>query len=147
MLWARPEDAHEWYARALEHSTIAIGGMSECAVATGDVDSPEAAADRLHELGVEVAVVKLGADGVLVSANGEQVRVPPIPVEVVCGLGAGDAFGGAFCAMMLHSGSPVEAVVMGNAAGSIVAGRLACADAMPTPDELNAKMESVSAGR
>jgi 5-dehydro-2-deoxygluconokinase len=128
-------------------STIAIGGMVECTIATGEVDSPEAAAARLHELGVDIAVVKLGADGVLVSAGGELTRIPPVPVEVVCGLGAGDAFGGAFCATLLDGGSPEDAVRAGNAAGSIVAGRLACADAMPTRQELDAKLEAAHAGR
>jgi 5-dehydro-2-deoxygluconokinase len=146
VLWSMPEDAHEWYARALEQSTIAIGGLSECAVATGELATPELVAERLHRYGVQIAVVKLGAEGVLVSDGTEQVRVPPIPVDVVCGLGAGDAFGGAFCATLLAGGSPVDAVRAGNAAGSIVAGRLACADAMPTRDELDAKLEAAHAG-
>lgn len=140
-LWRAPGDAPELYARALGHATIAIGGMSECVVATGPVDSPEAAAARLHELGVDVAVVKLGAEGVLLSVDGVLTRVAPVPVDVVCGLGAGDAFGGAFCATLLDGGSWADAVVAGNAAGSIVAGRLACADAMPTRDELVAMLE------
>jgi 5-dehydro-2-deoxygluconokinase len=141
-LWREPDAAPALYARALEHATIAIGGMAECVIATGPVESPEAAAARLHELGVVVAVVKLGADGVLLSVAGhELVRVPPMPVEVVCGLGAGDAFGGAFCATLLDGGSYEAAVRAGNAAGSIVAGRLACADAMPTRVELDAKLE------
>lgn len=144
-LWREPDLAPALYARALEHATIAIGGMAECVVATGPVDSPEAAATRLHELGVDVAVVKLGADGVLLSTNGgrDLVRVPPMPVEVVCGLGAGDAFGGAFCATLLDGpGSFEDAVRAGNAAGSIVAGRLACADAMPTRAELDERLEA-----
>jgi 5-dehydro-2-deoxygluconokinase len=146
MLWSQPEEAPGWYAKALAHSTIAIGGMAECAVATGEVDSPERAAERLHELGVEIAVVKMGADGVLVSHDGHVTAIPPIPVEVVCGLGAGDAFGGAFCASLLRGVSPEDAVRAGNAAGAIVASRLACADAMPTRDELDATMEEGTVG-
>ncbi len=140
-LWREPDEAPALYARALRHATVAVGGMAECVIATGPVDSPEAAAARLHELGVDVAVVKLGADGVLMSDDGVLTRVPPMPVEVVCGLGAGDAFGGAFCATVLDGGSWTDAVAAGNAAGSIVAGRLACADAMPTRAELATKLE------
>ena len=68
--------------------------------------------------------------------DGEVVEVPPVPVEVVCGLGAGDAFGGALCHGLL-SGWPLERTLsFANAAGAIVASRLLCADAMPTVEEV-----------
>ncbi len=57
--------------------------------------APEAAADALLARGVELAIVKLGADGVLVATASGHTVVAARRVEVVCGLGAGDAFGGA----------------------------------------------------
>jgi 5-dehydro-2-deoxygluconokinase len=91
--------------------------------------------------GVEVAVVKLGADGVLVATADERQVVPPVRVEVVCGLGSGDGFGGALCHGLLAGMSPFEAVELANAAGAIVASRLLCADAMPTEPEVRALLE------
>ena len=88
--------------------------------------------------------MKLGGEGVLVATAGGSVRVPPIPVQVVCGLGAGDAFGGAFCHGLLSGMPPAEAARLGNAAGAIVASRLACADAMPTLPELDATLKEAS---
>ena len=70
------------------------------------------------------------------TADGGRERVPPYPVEVVCGLGAGDAFGGALCHGLLSGWDLVECARYGNAAGAIVAGRLMCADDMPTLDEI-----------
>lgn len=61
----------------------------------------------------------------------------PMPVEVVCGLGAGDAFGGSLADGLLAGLDPVDIVTRANAAGAIVAGRLACSDAMPTPAEID----------
>ena len=58
--------------------------------------------------------------------------MPPAPVEVVNGLGAGDAFGGALCHGLLADWDLERMIRFANAAGAIVAGRLACADAMPT---------------
>src|SRR5262249_49358374 len=102
----------------------------------------DAAADALLARGVELAIVKLGADGVLVGTPEERTIVPPVPVEVVSGLGAGDAFGGALC-FGLHSGlSPVEMVEFANAAGALVASRLLCADAMPTEPEVRELLEA-----
>jgi 5-dehydro-2-deoxygluconokinase len=74
---------------------------------------------------------------VLVATRDERTRVEPVPVEVVCGLGAGDAFGGALCHGLLSGVDPVEAVKFANAAGAIVASRLLCADAMPTAAEVD----------
>ncbi|MFD5349589.1 PfkB family carbohydrate kinase, partial [Streptomyces anulatus] len=55
---------------------------------------------------------------------------------VVNGLGAGDAFGGALCHGLL-AGWPLDRLVRyANAAGAIVASRLACSSAMPFPDEV-----------
>jgi 5-dehydro-2-deoxygluconokinase len=65
-----------------------------------------------------------------------------VPVEVVCGLGAGDAFGGALCHGLLSGWDPVRTVRFANAAGAIVASRLLCAPAMPTVAEVVRAQES-----
>ncbi|MBA2386546.1 MAG: 5-dehydro-2-deoxygluconokinase, partial [Acidimicrobiia bacterium] len=97
---------------------------------------PDDAATSLLDRGVTLAVVKLGADGVLVATEESRHVVPPRPVEVVCGLGAGDAFGGAVVHGLLSGWLPERIVEYANAAGAIVAGRLLCADAMPTNSEI-----------
>jgi 5-dehydro-2-deoxygluconokinase len=120
-----------------------VGNRDEVFVPTATRD-PDAAADALLELGVEVAVIKRGPEGVLARTRAESVEVPPVPVEVVCGLGAGDAFGGALVHGLLH-GWPLERTIrLANAAGSYVAGRLACADAMPTLDDLEPTLEGAT---
>ena len=91
---------------------------------------------RLLDRGVELALVKMGGEGVLVATSESRDVVSPHPVEVVCGLGAGDAFGGALVHGLLAGWDPVKIAGYANAAGAIVASRLACADAMPTLDEL-----------
>ena len=62
--------------------------------------------------------------------------VAPNDVDVVNGLGAGDAFGGSLCHGLLH-GWPLEKTLRyANAAGAIVASRLECSTAMPTAAEV-----------
>ena len=135
MFWGSEEEAREQVARILPHVTLAIGNDKECAVAVG-VGTPDEQADRLLAAGVEIAVVKLGPDGVMAKTATERVVSAPVPVETVNGLGAGDSFGGAFVHGLL-SGWPLAQVLdYANAAGAIVASRLSCADAMPTPDEV-----------
>jgi 5-dehydro-2-deoxygluconokinase len=135
MFWSDESEAGHWARAALRHATVAVGNRDEVAVAVGTRD-PEAAADALLALGVELAVVKRGPEGTLARTRDERVEVPPVPVDVVCGLGAGDAFGGALVHGLLH-GWPLERTIrLANAAGAHVAARLACADAMPELNEL-----------
>ncbi|MEU2095743.1 MULTISPECIES: 5-dehydro-2-deoxygluconokinase [Streptomyces albovinaceus subgroup] len=146
MFWDGGDDSPEAPARyreALAHATVAVGNVDECAVATGERE-PYAAARALLAAGVELAVVKQGPKGVLaVHRDGTTADCPPLPVEVVNGLGAGDAFGGALCHGLL-AGWPLDRIVRyANAAGALVASRLACSSAMPFPDEVE---EALAAG-
>ncbi|MBB3084548.1 5-dehydro-2-deoxygluconokinase [Geodermatophilus sabuli] len=137
VFWSSPEEATAQVRAALPHVTVAVGNREECEVATGETD-PDRAADALLDAGLELAVVKQGPRGVLGKTRSERVVVPPTPVEVVNGLGAGDAFGGSLVHGLL-TGLPLEQVLRNaNAAGAIVASRLECSTAMPTADEVAA---------
>jgi 5-dehydro-2-deoxygluconokinase len=142
--WRDREEASQVIGEAVPHATIAVGNREECAVAVGTGD-PRQAAARLLERGVELAVVKLGGDGVLLADRHGERTVAPAPIEVLCGLGAGDAFGGALCHGLL-SGWPAErAVAFANAAGGIVASRLLCSAAMPYEAEVLELVEAMPA--
>jgi 5-dehydro-2-deoxygluconokinase len=136
--WRSPADATAELDQVLDQVTIAIGNRAECEVAVGERD-PERAAEKLLARGLSTAIVKMGGEGVLVAtADGVRAQVAPYPVEVVCGLGAGDAFGGALCHGLLSGWDIVRCVEAGNAAGAIVASRLMCADDMPTQGDIDA---------
>ena len=137
MFWDSREEARKWIKEALQHVTVAVGNLDEWETAVGTRDPQAAAATP----GLDLAVVKQGPAGVLAKRGDEIVEVPPAPVEVVNGLGAGDAFGGALCHGLLEQWDLERTMRFANAAGAIVAGRLACADAMPTSDEVEAKLE------
>jgi 5-dehydro-2-deoxygluconokinase len=144
MFWPSAEEAGRRVREALPHVTVAVGNQEECETAVG-VREPAAAARALREEhGIELAVVKQGPKGVLADDGAEVVEVPPVPVEVVNGLGAGDAFGGALCHGLLEGWGLEATMRFCNAAGAIVAGRLACADAMPSADEVHAMVEAVT---
>ncbi|MFF1413935.1 5-dehydro-2-deoxygluconokinase [Streptomyces sp. NPDC058289] len=141
MLWPSgdgdaAEGPGEWYRRALSLATVAVGNAEECAIATGETE-PYAAARALLGAGVELAVVKRGPAGVLaVHRDGTAVEAAPVPVTVVNGLGAGDAFGGALCHGLLAGWELERVIRYANAAGAIVASRLACSTAMPFAEEV-----------
>ncbi|HZE49672.1 MAG TPA: 5-dehydro-2-deoxygluconokinase [Jatrophihabitantaceae bacterium] len=146
MFWESREAARTQVQRALPHVTVAVGNLDEYETAVGERE-PMRAAEALLDAGVELAVVKQGPKGVLGRTRDEVVEVPPTPVDVVNGLGAGDGFGGALCHGLL-AGWPLERTLRyANAAGAIVASRLECSTAMPTPAEVEALLTDSGFGR
>jgi 5-dehydro-2-deoxygluconokinase len=137
MFWSSREATRRWVAKALPHATVVVGNLDECETAVGTRD-PHEAATALLDRGARLAVVKLGTAGVLARTPDKAVAVPPIPVNVVNGLGAGDAFGGALCHGLLAGWELDRILRFANAAGAIVASRLACSAAMPYAPEVAA---------
>jgi 5-dehydro-2-deoxygluconokinase len=137
MFWSGPEEARALVGPALEHVSVAVGNQDECEIAVGERD-PYRAAAALLERGVELAVVKRGPLGVLACTRDETVEVAPFPVEVVNGLGAGDAFGGALCHGLLEGWDLDRTLRFANVAGALVATRYECSTAMPTTAEVDA---------
>jgi 5-dehydro-2-deoxygluconokinase len=135
MFWADPAEATAQVGRALEHVTVAVGNREECEVAVGETE-PQRAASALLERGLELAIVKQGPKGVLAATADERVEVPPHPVHVVNGLGAGDAFGGALVHGLLAGWELRRILEFANVAGALVAGRLECSTAMPDENEI-----------
>jgi 5-dehydro-2-deoxygluconokinase len=131
MFWQDESEAGHWARAALKHATVAVGNRDEAAVAVRTRD-PYAASAALLDLGVQIAVVKCGPEGVIARTRDELVEVAPVPVEVVNGLGAGDAFGGALVYGLLNEWPLERTIRLANTAGAFVAARLACADAMPS---------------
>ena len=132
-LWERTEEFPEVAAAAIAHADVVIGNEEEVEAAAGDPGA-------LLELGVRTLVLKRGERGALLFHEGREVDVPGRPVEVVNGLGAGDAFAAAFTHALLRGKPADEAVRRGSVAGAIVASQLACSEAMPTLEELEAAL-------
>jgi 5-dehydro-2-deoxygluconokinase len=135
VFWPDDREAGRWARAAVRLATVAVGNESEVEMAVGTRDPHEASA-ALLELGVELAIVKRGPDGVLARTRDELIELEPVRLEVLNGLGAGDAFGGALAWALVEGWNAGRALRLANAAGALVASRLACADDMPTLEEL-----------
>jgi 5-dehydro-2-deoxygluconokinase len=141
--WDDPNRARLEIGQVLGSVDVVVGNQAECEVAVGASD-PETAAALLRDSGPEMVVVKRGPDGVFARRGDERVSIPALDIEILNGLGAGDAFGGALCHGLL-SGWDLERVIRySNAAGAIVASRLECSTAMPTPEEVELLLLEVS---
>ena len=139
-MWASRDAAHAVALEAVRRSTVVVGNRTECEVAVGHTD-PDRAADALLAEGVRLSIVKKGGEGVLLATADDRWTVPPVPIEVLCGLGAGDAFGGALIHGLLSGWTVPEIGMFANAAGAYVATKLTCGDAMPTIEQVESLME------
>jgi len=136
-LWRDVERARRSAEQAIALCDVVVGNQAECEMALGTRDA-DRAADELLARGVRLAVVKLGPDGALLATAGQRHRIAARPVEVVCGLGAGDAFGGALVYGLL-AGFPLDRIGRTACdAGAFVSARLTCSDDMPTAADLDA---------
>jgi len=116
-LWDEPEKYPAIAAEAAIAADIVIGNEEEVE-ASGVTDVP-------------TLVLKRGERGATVYDRGQETDVPGYPVDVINGLGAGDAFAAALGHSLLQGFTLAEAARRGNVAGAIVASRLACSEAMP----------------
>ena len=119
--------------RDVAQMSVSDSQVSNAGIA-GDLD---AAIERVLAGGPEVLVVKRGAQGASFIERGQpMVDVPGYPVEIYNTLGAGDAFAGGFVYGWVRGWGLYKAARLGNAAGAIVVTRHACANSMPTMDEV-----------
>ena len=133
--WSSMQDAGVAARAAIANCSVVVGNRTECEMAIGLTD-PDQIADKLLGDGVSLAIIKLGADGVMLATNDERIRIAPCKIKLVCGLGSGDAFGGALAHGLLNNWTVREIGEFANAAGAYVATKLTCADAMPTEQVL-----------
>jgi len=90
-----------------------------CGMRVTDRDSGLAAAHRLVSLGVQVAIVTLGATGLVYATSQESGHLPAIECEITDLTGTGDALTAAVVFGMLHDLPVVEAVRLGVSAAAL----------------------------
>ena len=127
-LWSAPEDYPLLALEAARVADVIVGNEDEIASAGG--------LEALLDLGRDAVIVKRGGEGATLFQDGERTDVAGVPVDVVNGLGAGDAFAAALGYALVRGLGLLEGVRLGNTAGAIVAGRVACSEAMPTLAEV-----------
>ena len=125
---------------------IIAPNQSEAEVLTGvaveGVESAYEAASILRDRGTRVALIKLGEQGVVYSADQGVGHVPAFEVDAIDTVAAGDGFAGAL-AVALAEGQPLEhALRFASAAGALVVTKRGAQDAMPDRAEVEQLLDS-----
>lgn len=112
-----------------------------------DLDSAARAAATLLSRGVSAAIITLGEQGAYyATAAGGGQHQPPLPVNAVDSVGAGDAFNGALAAALAAGQTLPQAVQLAAAAGALAVTKVGAQDAMPTRQEVTAFLRSRGIG-
>ncbi len=139
--WSSPEAAGEEAFRALPWIDVVIGNEEECLLLTGE-KSPVRQVEKILDSGVRIAVRKLGSKGIEVHTRDGSHAADPLPVQVVCTIGAGDGFAAGFLFALLKDLPLPQCLLFGNAVASIVVSRVSCSDAMPYLSELESALQT-----
>ncbi|KLE33347.1 hypothetical protein AAW01_05260 [Aurantiacibacter gangjinensis] len=133
--WADPAAAREAVASMAGHCSIALPTFDDERALHGDTHEDQAIR-RWHDAGVDLVVLKVGAEGAVVSSkDGTAERVPIAqPRDAYDTTGAGDSFNAGFLSAYLAGATALEAAAAGNRlAGEVVMhpGAIIPAEAMP----------------
>jgi sugar/nucleoside kinase (ribokinase family) len=118
-----------------EHEARAITGAT----------SPRSALEKLQDW-VRVPVVKLGAKGSLLMAEGKVYRQPALPVPLVDATGVGDAFNGGFLHAFLHGMGWDDCLRAGNICGSMAGTQPGGSRGLPGSQEYKRRLMKMRKG-
>ena len=110
---------------------------------TGQEDQVRAGRSLL-EMGLEIVVITLGAEGCLCLWEDQVIHVPGFQVDVVDTTGAGDAFHGAFLYGLLQGWELERTAIFANAVAAINCTRLSGRAGLPSLSEVEAFLERQS---
>jgi 5-dehydro-2-deoxygluconokinase len=136
MFWPGPRVYGAAVQDVLPLADIVLGNEDEVRAATGLDDARQGIA-ALRAAGPRVLILKRGGEGAALFDGDRVLEVPPVRMEVVNGLGAGDAFLAAVTHGILRGIDLTTAVRRANWAGAFVASQVACSEAMPYLKDVN----------
>lgn len=125
----------------LKVTDMIIPNETETEILTGievtDEASLKAAADHLHQLGIEAVIITIGSKGAFYDVQGRSGIVPAFKVNAVDTTAAGDTFIGAMSSVLAKDFSNLEqAIEYGNKASSLTVQRFGAQPSIPYKKEL-----------
>lgn len=110
----KPNEKSIHQARAiLKYVTVLLVNEEEALLLSESTNINEAI-KKLIKMGQKYTIIKRGHKGCILAYDGKIINTPAFRSNVVCTLGSGDAFGGAFAASFLNTGDIEYSVEVGN---------------------------------
>jgi 2-dehydro-3-deoxygluconokinase len=131
------ERAREAIAAAARMADYFFPSMEDAEALSG-VRDPDAVVEWAHRLGAKNVLLKLGAEGVIVSDGRSKERIEGLRVKSVDATGAGDCFCGATLARLASGDSVFEAARYANAAAALATTGFGAVEPIPRPQAVRA---------
>ncbi|SLN44225.1 PfkB family carbohydrate kinase [Pseudooctadecabacter jejudonensis] len=128
--WPSPQVAEDVLSRAAAASDMIVGNDEEFGFMAGGLDKGLAKAKALAEESATIVVYKMGEDGAITFAGGEEIRTGIWPVEAMKPTGAGDSFMAGLVTGLAGGQTLRDAILRGSACASVTVSRPGCAPAM-----------------
>ena len=126
-------------AEAVRLCDLFLPSMDDMTALTG-LQQPDEVLDWSHARGAQLVVLKLGAEGAIVSDGQQRIRIDPVRVQSMDATGAGDCFAGNLLARLCQGDDLTRAARYANAAAALsVQGQGAVAP-LPLPAAVRALM-------
>jgi len=135
--WSTPIAYQAAVQAVLPRADIVVGNDDEVRAATG-LSDPRAGIAALRAFGPRIVVLKRGGEGAVLFHDDQVLEVAPVRMEIVNGLGAGDAFLATLTHGVLRGFDLDTAVRRANWSGAFVASQIPCSEAMPYLNDLDA---------
>ncbi|MBL8805672.1 MAG: sugar kinase [Rhodospirillales bacterium] len=131
-------------AEAIALCTVCLPSYDDVAVLFGENDE-DRLADMILAKGPKIVALKLGAKGTLLALPDRRVRIAPHPCKPVDATGAGDTFGGAFCARLVAGDPPEDAARYAAVAAALSTEGYGAVAPIPRADAVRAAMKAGAA--
>ena len=134
--WPSPQVASDVLSRAAAMSDMIVGNDEEFGFIAGEYDKGLEKARELAASGVEIVIYKMGHEGAITFAGGEEIRTGIYPVEALKPTGAGDSFMAGLVTSIADGHDLKTSILRGSACASVTVSRPGCAPAMADTDTL-----------
>jgi ribokinase len=135
-----PAPAAELSDELLRNIYLITPNETEAEILTGvkvtDEQSAMKAASALHEKGVEIVIITMGAAGAFLLENGNSQLIKAPKVDAVDTTAAGDTFNGALVVALSEGKTIQESIVFANKAAAISATRIGAQSSVPFRKEI-----------
>jgi 2-dehydro-3-deoxygluconokinase len=124
-------------SEAVRLCDLFLPSMDDMVALTG-LQSPDRVLDWSHAHGAQQVVLKLGAEGAIVSHGAQRTPIAPQRVQALDATGAGDCFAGNLLARLCRGDDLATAARYANAAAALSVQGRGAVDPLPTPEAVQA---------
>jgi 5-dehydro-2-deoxygluconokinase len=134
--WPSPEVAADVLSRAAAASDMIVGNDEEFGFMAGSIDKGLDKARDLSQTSAALVVYKMGPEGAITFADGQEIHTGIYPVEALKPTGAGDSFMAGMLTSLADGHDLKTSILRGSACASVTVSRPGCAPAMADTETL-----------